>query len=171
MNEDIIKQSVTPPSCIHPWSRSTETDGFDVYPGVKIFPMISGAQTNGEFSGLIEHVTADYVGAPHVHYKDSETVIITEGKIHMRISGEDITLDSGDWVHIPPGNPHSFKTDGRPSKWILLHHPGDPNKDKVGPPPIPPDVLTDRKKADKYFHENVPDFYGVPEHGFPGDPK
>jgi len=155
---------------IKPWHRSQEEKGFDVYPGVTIFPKINGSMTNGEFTGLIEQTASNYVGPAHVHYIASETIIMLEGQMEMRISGEDILLKPGDWVYIPPGNPHSLKPVNRnETKLILLHVPGDPNEGMGGPPPLPPEVLTDPDVGLQFYHDNVPDIYADYEMGLPGE--
>lgn len=148
-----------------PWVVARATQGFTHYPGATMHPVLSGDQTGMLFDAGVEYVRLDYAGAPHVHYQKSETLIILEGRMYARVDGADLTLTAGDFLHIPPGNVHSFISDGKDSKWIILHHPGssaDPN-----PGSLPPEKLKDKKFIGEFFEANVPDFYLVPEAGYP----
>ena len=160
-----------------PWIRPLDLASFHLgFPLATVVSVFSGEDTNGAFLANYEHIEAHYKGPSHVHYECSETIFMLEGSVHMRISGEDITLTPGQAVHIPAGNPHGFKSTGAPGKWLLIKNPPAP------PPKAPPREECDRskftpeQKADEDFmigwYENCrDDFHMCTELGYPGDPK
>ncbi|WP_417227780.1 cupin domain-containing protein [Amphritea sp.] len=90
------------------------------FPRATFIPMILPSDTGGLFSGGIEHIEHDYYGPPHIHYHRTETVIVTEGTIQMRVGDKDMVVTEGQWVHVPAGQVHGYKSTGSPAKWVIL---------------------------------------------------
>ncbi|MAV29757.1 MAG: hypothetical protein CL865_01755 [Cycloclasticus sp.] len=90
------------------------------FPSATFIPMIKPSDTGGLFSGGIEHIETDYYGPAHIHYKRTETVMVTEGTIQMRVGDRDMVVTEGQWVHVPAGQVHGYKSTGSPAKWIIL---------------------------------------------------
>jgi quercetin dioxygenase-like cupin family protein len=67
-----------------------------------------GEQTNGQVS-IVEHPFP--VGAcvpPHLHTKEDEYSIVTEGKIGFRSGDREVVLDAGGYITKPRGEAHAM---------------------------------------------------------------
>ena len=115
-----------------PWVRPLDKMGVHLgFPLATVTPMLTPADTGGQFEGSVEHIETDYYGPPHYHEQSDETIIMIDGSAYLRLNGRDFTLTKGEWLHIPRGTIHSFKSTGNPAKWIIIKTP-------PGPPPRPP---------------------------------
>ena len=158
------------------WVRPLDRRQFHLgFPSASVTPMLSGEDTAGAFTGAVEHIETDYYGPAHVHYNKSETIIMIDGSTRLRVDGTDITLTEGQWLHIPPGNVHSFDSTGNPAKWIILQSPasGEPgdaaDSDECDRSAFTPEMNADPEIMTRWYHDCVDDFYMVPEAGLPGD--
>jgi quercetin dioxygenase-like cupin family protein len=154
--------------------RPIDKKGFHLgFPKAHVTPMLSGEDTSGAFNGAVEHVHKDYYGPPHVHYEKSETIIVTGGIALLRVAGTDYTLTEGQWLHIPAGNVHSFRSNGAEAKWVILQHPGRTMSSQKKPSPecdrssFSEEMNKDPAVMSTWYHICVPDFYMVPEAGLP----
>ena len=159
-----------------PWVRPLDRMGFHLgFPLATVTPMLTGDDTGGLFEGSIEHIETDYYGPPHYHELSDETIIMIDGSAHLRLDGRDFTLTKGEWLHIPRGTIHSFKSTGNPAKWIILKSP-------PGPPPRPnptsecdrstftTEMNADPVRMNRWYHDCVDDFYMVADADIPGTP-
>ncbi|MEM9570419.1 MAG: cupin domain-containing protein [Pseudomonadota bacterium] len=158
--------------------RPIDKPGLDlIFPKAFVTTMLTGEDTNGEFTGAVEHIRPGYYGPPHLHYEKSETLIMMEGTIHVRVSDEDYVLTEGQWLYIPPGNVHSVKSAGTTAKFILLYSPAGtlPTSSSGANDECDRSSLTDENFADPpfmidWYQKCTPDFHMVPEAGYPFDP-
>lgn len=116
-NEGSYDSKTNPMPMVRPLDMSMFHFGF---PRATFIPMIKPSDTGGLFSGGIEHIEKDYYGPAHIHYKRTETVMVTEGTIQMRVGDKDMVITEGQWVHVPAGHVHGYKSTGSPAKWIIL---------------------------------------------------
>jgi mannose-6-phosphate isomerase-like protein (cupin superfamily) len=80
---------------------------------------------------LEEIAVADTViesaGAPpaHVHRRHLESFYVLEGEVAFRVGDAGFSAQTGSWVQIPPGVPHTLATTGGgPARFLDLHTPG-----------------------------------------------
>tara|TARA_R110001592_G_scaffold363372_2_gene686297 strand:- start:178104 stop:178742 length:639 start_codon:yes stop_codon:yes gene_type:complete len=134
------------------------------FPRATLIPMITPADTGGLFSGAIEHIEHDYYGPPHYHYKRTETVIVTEGSIMMRVGDKDMVVTEGQWVHVPPGHVHGYKSTGSPAKWVIMWNYLEPPSHANPPAECDRTGWTAEMNADplimtEWYNKCVDDFY------------
>lgn len=64
------------------------------------------------------------VGEPrirdHVHLQHEETFVVLEGRYKVRLGDETVFADTGDYVFVPRGTPHTYRNDG-PGRARLLN--------------------------------------------------
>ena len=168
-----LAQEHDPRANPRPPIRPMDMNGFHLgFPDAYVIPMLSPEDTNGEFAGWVEHIQEDYYGPPHVHYLKSETVIVTDGIIHMRVAGKDYTLTEGQWLYIPPGNVHAFRSSAVTAKFIAIQTPGvadepPPDTQECDRSSFTPEENRDPEIISDWYHNCAYDFYMVPEHGLP----
>lgn len=76
--------------------------------------------TNRRFT-IFELSVPARAGPPlHVHQVEDEAYYILEGELEMRDHKRVRKLRAGDFVHIPPGTPHTFKNPGSQRCRILV---------------------------------------------------
>jgi quercetin dioxygenase-like cupin family protein len=60
----------------------------------------------------------------HLHPRHVESFYVLEGELTFRANGREIRAESGAWVQIPPGVPHTFAFTGdAPARFLNLHTP------------------------------------------------
>jgi quercetin dioxygenase-like cupin family protein len=83
-----------------------------------------GRDTNGQVS-VVEHPFP--VGAlvpPHIHSREDEYSIVTEGKIGFRSGDKEVVLDAGGYITKPRGELHTMWNAGdRPARMIEIISP------------------------------------------------
>jgi quercetin dioxygenase-like cupin family protein len=69
----------------------------------------TAAQTGGE-SVLVEMIVRPdgFVAAAHVHPHQTERFEVLEGRLGLRVAGDDLLAGPGDVVTVEPGTPHRF---------------------------------------------------------------
>lgn len=70
--------------------------------------VLSGAQTNGTFALVDTFVSPGKGTPPHVHSREDETFIITEGEVEFWVDGKTIAVPAGGVLHAPKGIPHRY---------------------------------------------------------------
>ena len=79
-----------------------------------------GDQTGGALT-VIENVIAPGDGPPHhVHAHEDEAWWIIEGALRFKLGDEERTADTGAFVFVPRGVPHSFQNPGPEPARILV---------------------------------------------------
>lgn len=84
----------------------------------------------------------------HVHAKHTETFFCLNGSVSMTAGEEEVSLQPGDFLHVPAGTPHTFQLTGNNTRFIQFHVPGlneqffrymcDPCEDYTYLQPYPP---------------------------------
>ena len=88
--------------------------------GTKMTVKVSGEQSEGTYS-LIEMVHPPNVGpALHVHPKGPEAFYVLEGQYTIHCAQDIYTAQSGDFVFIPKGMPHSYHSGEKGGKVLVL---------------------------------------------------
>lgn len=69
----------------------------------------TSADTKGEYV-MFELICNKKGGVPfeHIHPLQSETFIVQEGSVYLKLSGKEYYLKSGDQKTVHPGTPHTF---------------------------------------------------------------
>jgi quercetin dioxygenase-like cupin family protein len=61
----------------------------------------------------------------HVHRRHVESFYVLEGELTFTAGERELRADTGSWVQVPPGVPHTFFVSGdRPVRFLDLHTPG-----------------------------------------------
>ena len=164
-----------PPFEARPWSRPLDRQPFHLgFPAASVIPMLSAKETAGAFTGSVEHIETEYYGPAHKHLLKSETLIVIDGSVRVRVSGTDFTLTEGQWLHVPPGNAHSFDSTGSPAKFVIIQSPGSDDaiisqSEECDRSHFTSEMSKDPKIMTEWYHNCVKDFYMVPEAGLPGE--
>jgi uncharacterized RmlC-like cupin family protein len=100
---------------------------------------------------------------PHTHAREDETIFVVEGELRAWLGGKQYDLKAGDFVHMPCGVQHYFRTAGeKPTRLLLSYTPGgfeewflDIGKPATGREEKPPEVTPEDIKravaaAEKY---------------------
>lgn len=120
----------------------------------------SAEQTGGRFS-LVEQYAPRGMATPlHVQPEDDETFYVIEGDLTFYLEdGQPIPASAGSFVHIPSGTPHAFQVDSETARFLDLSTPqhesfiraaGEPAKERILPPPGPPDMEKVGAAAQQY---------------------
>jgi quercetin dioxygenase-like cupin family protein len=83
--------------------------------------MLGGEQTGNQLSILFD-VTPPGGGPPlHVHHRDDEIMLVTEGRISYCVNGEWTEVAPGGVVYLPRDVPHCYRNVGdAPSRqWVI----------------------------------------------------
>ncbi|MYF69860.1 MAG: cupin domain-containing protein [Proteobacteria bacterium] len=159
-----------------PWVRPLDRMGFHLgFPLATVTPMLTAEDTGGVFEGSVEHIETDYYGPAHVHEESDETIIMIDGSAHLRLNERDFTLTRGEWLHIPRGTIHSFKSTGNPAKWIILKSPPAPPPRPVTTPEcdrsaFTPEMNADPVRMNQWYNDCLDDFYMIADADIPGTP-
>jgi quercetin dioxygenase-like cupin family protein len=85
---------------------------------------VTGSDTGGKYT-VMEGVTPPQGGPPlHSHTSDFETFMVLEGKFLFVLNDQEVILEAGDTVHIPPGVVHQYQNIGdAPGRVFLVVEP------------------------------------------------
>ena len=94
--------------------------------GIGYTLLVNGEQTGGEFE-LMLFVAAPGIGPPpHVHTNEDELFYVVEGEFDVLRGEETLHLKAGEYVYLPRGTVHGFKTvgdsTGRFLCWVTPGH-------------------------------------------------
>ena len=130
--------------------------------GVRMKVLISGNQTNNQFS-LFENTSAGVSQTPvHIHADDDETLYMLEGEMEAIIAGQGNFVQARKTVFLPRGVPHQLRNSSdRPTRYLLLCTPAGfenvvAEAGRVRPagslpsPPSPEDVARLRVAAPRF---------------------
>lgn len=96
--------------------------GYDLHAfGNVLSVMLDGEQTNGLLSIMTE-LTPPGGGPPlHIHSREDEIFLVTEGRISYFVNGKWTEVGVGGVVYLPVGVPHCYRNVGEtPSRhWII----------------------------------------------------
>jgi len=66
------------------------------------------------------------VGAPPHDHDFAESYYVLSGSLWLTVSGQEVVLGAGEFIHIPGGTIHSFKgTSDAATQMLILQAPGD----------------------------------------------
>lgn len=91
----------------------------------KVTIIVSGEQTNGEYS--LTHITEPPKAGPplHIHNDDDESFYILKGDVCFYIGDEIINASTGDYVFAPKGIPHRFLAGSEEAELIVRSEPAN----------------------------------------------
>lgn len=81
--------------------------------------------TGGGFSHFVIEGKKGKYFPEHYHQVHTEAIYCVEGKMNLRLNGEDICLMPGDFAYIPPNAIHSYEFLSHSNKFLILLLPGD----------------------------------------------
>ncbi|MDW8569966.1 cupin domain-containing protein [Staphylococcus shinii] len=91
----------------------------------KVTIIVSGEQTNGEYS-LTHIIEPPKAGPPlHIHNDDDESFYILKGDVCFYIGDEIINASAGDYVFAPKGIPHRFLAGSEEAELIVRSTPAN----------------------------------------------
>ncbi|MGE3806876.1 MAG: cupin domain-containing protein [Gemmataceae bacterium] len=82
--------------------------------------LATGAETNGSYSLWEAFVPPGGGPPPHVHAREEEGFYVLEGTITFWAEGKSVTASAGTFVHMPVGQPHSFKNESTQMARMLI---------------------------------------------------
>lgn len=82
--------------------------------------LATGAETGGAYASFEALVPPGGGPPPHVHTREAESFYVLEGEMTFRVGDETVTAAAGTFVHLPPGQAHSFKNESEaPARMII----------------------------------------------------
>ncbi|RFU70170.1 cupin domain-containing protein [Peribacillus saganii] len=89
----------------------------------KVTVLVSGEDTNGEYS-VAHIIEPPKLGPPlHIHENDDETFYILKGQFTFFVGDDIIEAKPGDYVFAPRGIPHRFLSGSEQSEFIVTASP------------------------------------------------
>lgn len=76
--------------------------------GTTVTVLLAAEQTNGTLSLLELELEPGAGAGPHRHTREDETIVVLRGALRVF----DVTLRSGEVIHLPRGVTHSFANEG-----------------------------------------------------------
>ena len=78
-------------------------------PGALFHFLVSGEQTNNQFSLIYIEVHKGNEPPAHTHQHEDESYYILEGAIRFWVGDKVFDAKAGDFIHLPKGIPHKFE--------------------------------------------------------------
>lgn len=118
------EKSTVAPADIEPYViRSGE--GERMMAGDTLFTFLTDSrQSGGKFLVLMTEGPKGHRIPNHVHEKHTETFFCLNGSVSMTADEEEVSLQPGDFLHVPAGTPHTFQLTGNNTRFIQFHAPG-----------------------------------------------
>ena len=66
-------------------------------------------------------VSSDHPEPILYHQPKDEAVLLLKGKATLWLDGRHITLEPGDFLHIPAETPHKVLTTEKGTRWLAIH--------------------------------------------------
>src|SRR4051794_25172952 len=86
--------------------------------------LAAGEDTGGAYALIHAEVPPGGGPPPHVHSREDEAFYILEGELTCQADGETIVATPGDWVTLPRGSLHTFRSTGpTPARMLILLSP------------------------------------------------
>ncbi|KAA9331510.1 cupin domain-containing protein [Hymenobacter busanensis] len=89
------------------------------YMGTLTTPLITGAETNGEFALLDVSLQRGVEPPVHTHLREDETVYVLDGQLTFHVGDEELHAGPGDVVHLPRGIRHTFRLETDYARTLL----------------------------------------------------
>jgi quercetin dioxygenase-like cupin family protein len=95
-------------------------------PLLSSYTVVATAHGTGGALSLVDTVVPPGNGPPlHAHADADESFYVLGGSTWMSAGGRELRLEPGDYVFVPRGTPHTFKSDtDEPCRIILVYTPG-----------------------------------------------
>jgi quercetin dioxygenase-like cupin family protein len=107
--------------------------------------LVTGSASGGSYFTLLAVVSPNAGPPPHVHRAEDEQFYVLDGELVFSIGDETLPARAGDFVHIPRGTVHAFKSGLVPSRLLVTFSPagiedffraiGDPVTEYLASPP------------------------------------
>ncbi len=116
--------------------------------GVRTEIHLTGDHTADEFCLLIDEPPAGWSLPAHRHRGETETIHVIDGEFEIDIDGRQVSLASGQSIHIPAGVIHSGRNGGeRPGRRPLMFSPAGMKRFFMEAGAATPEVEIDRAQA------------------------
>jgi len=100
-------------------------EGEHMMAGDQLFTFLTDQrQSGGKFLVLMTDGPKGHRIPNHVHGKHTETFFCLNGSVSMTAGEEQVSLQPGDFLHVPAGTPHTFQLTGNNTRFIQFHAPG-----------------------------------------------
>lgn len=89
---------------------------------------LKSAVSANSMAVMTVEVPPDGFVPPHTHAKEEESYFMLQGTMVMQLGNQELTIEPGDFVHVPAGTVHGYKNDADLLKvhfaetWNELHH-------------------------------------------------
>lgn len=110
--------------------------------------MLSPKDTNGRFSMVRQKWPKGEGSVLHFHTLECHAVIVTEGSFEFLVDGKELSLESGDILHINEKVPHSFSSTYSDSEMLIV----------ICPPGLERLLLQAPNEADRPTSQTAGDF-------------
>jgi mannose-6-phosphate isomerase-like protein (cupin superfamily) len=88
--------------------------------------LLSGRETEGQFSMTELTIPVGWGPPPHVHRREHEYFYILEGEITFTIDGREMVAKAGSGAMAPRDSKHFFRNTGtRPARMLVMTTPGN----------------------------------------------
>lgn len=104
--------------------------------GSLVRALATTADTDDRFE-LLEYTAREGDAAPvHAHPEASESFYVTEGRLTMLVGENELTVSSGSFSYVSPGERHAFRVDSPTATFLQLMTPGGilPFFEEIGEP-------------------------------------
>ncbi len=118
------EKSSVPPAGVEPYVILAG-EGEHMMAGDQLFTFLTDRrQSGGKFLALMTEGPKGHRIPNDVHFKHTETFFCLNGSVSMTAGEERISLQPGDFLHVPAGTPHTFQLTGNTTRFIQFHAPG-----------------------------------------------
>lgn len=107
---------VPPPLTIR---RPGEGASGSLVPGLGVVWKLDVAETNGQVSVVEHSFDVGVLVPPHLHRREDEYSIVTEGEIGFRSGDREVVLGAGGYITKPRGEVHAMWNAGAAPAWMI----------------------------------------------------
>ena len=125
LNSDWSAKLTIAPQGMHPFVLAA-SEGERMIAGDQLYTMLGNqSHSNGVFIALLTEGPIGPAIPKHRHEKVTELFHCLNGQMEMFVGDGFVTLDPGDFLHIPPKTPHSFQLKKHDTRFLGFITPGD----------------------------------------------
>lgn len=107
---------------------------------------INSEESGGRYSLIEDNLTTEFHLPRHLHHEHAESFYVVHGKVEFRLDDRTVTLSAGDFLFVPPGQPHEALCI-EPAKMLTLYQPAGLEKLFEGYAAMTPEDLADPEKV------------------------
>lgn len=125
--------------------------------GCRFSYLVTGAESGGSYFTLLVDVGPESGPPPHIHHREDEQFYVLDGQLTYAVGDRTFEANAGDFIHIPRGRAHWFKTGQRAARLLATFAPagietffraiGEPAADDITPPPPVTEAMIGRLLA------------------------